>query len=205
MMRANFFPWWSGSFIVVRRSFTHFEGRVNLPTSKVLMAESTLSSRLSSGARPLQKKRIAWALLSQPSLACQSGLTEMSILYQASSKALRAICLWGISVSSGSISMQTFHRGVFLTFLFQLHWERSPPTAISRSEWSRAGNVRGTFSSRLFLLQSVSSDYIVWVACGQVCGYDFQWTHTYRRSHVAKGLEEIGLNKCYVECTIFEE
>ena len=52
-----------------------FRGHPNLPKSEVLMAAPTPALSLSSGARPLQKKRIA-ETLSQLSLACQPSLTE---------------------------------------------------------------------------------------------------------------------------------
>ena len=73
-------------------------------------------------------------------------------------------------LSEVSVDQGEVERAIFLgTFLTRSPWRVSeqfcPKDCCS-------------YTQTLLLLQPVRSDYIAWVYCVQICGYDFQCTHT---------------------------
>ena len=153
MMVANFFPWWSGSLIVMGRSFRPFGGQANLPAGEVWW-HSPLRLRVYHRVHARFTKRIAWTLFSQLFLAYQPGLAEGSNVDFVPGKfrsgtSMRAICVVLVN-ERADVPRGYVQRYLFL---FRQHWERSPPTAVSRPGWSRADNVCGTFYSPYPILQ----------------------------------------------------
>ena len=108
-MLANSFPLWNRSLIVRGQSFTPIEGQANVKS----WWHSSLQLRFIIVCSRKKEYSELFSVNNPLPVTLVSVRAAMSILYLASSEVIRAVRLWGLSVSPRSISMRTLHAVMF--------------------------------------------------------------------------------------------